>query len=600
MTDQQTPGYSHPSQPRTLDEAKAAMIAAYRSGDKESAMRWLKEVKSIEVSQQNPYALQEAADAAALKTAEQSARLREMQRQNVADMGAVDRVRAGLGRSITNAGRGVGQLVGLVSKDDVAESRRLDAPLMESPDAFAANLAGDIGMSFAPGGALKLGGQMATNLGARGAGAAVSRAGSAMLVPSTLRQAGTLGATHGAMQPVVDDFERLFNAGVGGAAGAGGQAALKGLSRVVSPHTSKDVLTLLSQGVTPTPGQIAGGGFKRFEEALTSVGGLGDVIRLGQGRAVDELNAAALQRALTPVGEQLTARPGREAIQEVSEKLGAKYDQIMPKLTTVADGQFIQDLTKIHHMLRNSGLPPAEIQRFETIIQNKVSGRFMPGANGASTITGQTMKGIESDLGEQAAKFSAATDVDQRTIGGALLEVQDSLRSLVMRSNPQHAKELKSINEGWAIFKRLQKAAGGVGAEGGEFSPAQLQSAVRAMDKSKDKGAFARGGALLQDLSEAGKNVLSPKLRDSGTPARLMAAGGAGGLIVGGSALGAISPMTAIGLLAGPAMYSKPGQQLMATLLARRPAAAKPVGDALERLSRYGTAPAVGYSTSNQ
>jgi len=108
-----------------------------------------------------------------------------------------------------------------------------------------------------------------------------------------------------------------------------------------------------------------------------------------------------------------------------------------------------------------------------------------------------------------------------------------------------------------------------VSSDEGVFSPAQLQSAVRASDRSKDKGQFATGNALMQDLSETGKTVLGNKLPDSGTPYRsllaMLASGGAG---VAGY------PALAAGLLAGPALYSAPGQRMAATLLTQRPAGA--------------------------
>ncbi|MEG7603096.1 hypothetical protein, partial [Listeria monocytogenes] len=88
-------------------------------------------------------------------------------------------------------------------------------------------------------------------------------------------------------------------------------------------------------------------------------------------------------------------------------------------------------------------------------------------------------------------------------LGDAYKQLQSELRDLVTRSNPAHADELKAINTGWASFKRIQNAAAKVGSEEGVFTPAQLQNAVRALDRSKDKARFAEGNALMQDLSGA-------------------------------------------------------------------------------------------------
>jgi hypothetical protein len=415
------------------------------------------------------------------------------------------------------------------------------------------------------------------------------------MAPNTIKGAATLGAGFGAAQPAVDQSERGVNALMGLAGSAGGQAAVRGLSRVVSPNTSENALGLLREGVTPTPGQLLGGGFKRAEEGLTSIPIVGDSIKAAQTRAAGDLNRAAINRALEPVGASLPKGiTGREAIEYAGEELGKRYDALLPKLTTQADGAFITELQNLRNMMGSGSIDPAKAQQFEAILNNQLLAKFQPGANGAPTLTGQTMKGIESDLGQLASQFRRSPDPDQQMVGDALLEVRELLRGNATRSNPQFADELKAINTGYANFKRVQRAASSVAAEDGVFSPAQLQNAVKAMDRSKDKGAFAKGDALMQDLSEPGKAVLGPKVPDSGTPFRMLTTGGAAGLGY------LLDPSIAAATLAVPAMYSRAGQNALAALIARRPDAARPVGNALERLAPYAALPALGASTQQR
>jgi hypothetical protein len=47
-----------------------------------------------------------------------------------------------------------------------------------------------------------------------------------------------------------------------------------------------------------------------------------------------------------------------------------------------------------------------------------------------------------------------------------------------------------------------------MGADKGVFTPSQLATAVRANDKSVDHGAYAEGRALMQDLSNAGQDII--------------------------------------------------------------------------------------------
>lgn len=475
---------------------------------------------------------------------------------------------------------------------EIAESRRLDKALMDTGAGMAGNIVGQIGTAVAPGGLVAGAGKLASAAGAARAGQALTAAGTAAMAPKTIKGAAAVGAGVGAMQPAMDWSERAANTGLGAAGSAGGMAALQGLSRVVRPKTDANALQLLAEGVTPTPGQILGGGFKRAEEALTSVPILGDAIKAGQTRAIGDLNRAAFNRVLAPIGDKLPkGLAGREAVDYAEQALGKRYDAILPKLTTEADGAFLSEVQNLRNMMGSGSIDPAKAAQFEAILQNQVLTKFQPGANGAPVITGQTMKAIESDLGQLAAKFRKSMDPDQQMLGDALREVQAALRGNVMRSNPQFAGELGKINEGWANFKRVQRAASGVGAEDGVFSAAQLQSAVKATDRSKDKGAFARGDALMQDLSDPAKAVLGSKVPDSGTPLRLMTG------IAAGGGLGAISP-AALGVgLGASSAYTRPGQAALAALLARRPDSAQPIASALERLAPYAAAPALGATT---
>jgi hypothetical protein len=155
------------------------------------------------------------------------------------------------------------------------------------------------------------------------------------------------------------------------------------------------------------------------------------------------------------------------------------------------------------------------------------------------------------------------------------------MRANLERSNPMHAGELSKVNLGWAKFKRVQRAATSQNREQpGVFSPQQLQSSVKALDKSKDHGAFARGNALMQDLSESGTKVLGDKVPNSGTPERLLAVMAAGG---------AYDPTTLFASGAMSLPYTKAGQGALAKLFART---SGPGTDVIRELIRRATVPA--------
>jgi hypothetical protein len=204
-------------------------------------------------------------------------------------------------------------------------------------------------------------------------------------------------------------------------------------------------------------------------------------------------------------------------------------------------------------------------------------------------MSGESLKKVETALTQKAKNYLGSSVASERELGSALQATLDTVRSTLARSNPTHAEQLSRINEGWANYARIRQASSMVGAENGIFTPNQLQSTVRALDKSVGKGNFAKGNALMQDLSEAGKNVLGQKYPDSGTAGRLaLGAGLAGGLA-------AVNPAALAGAAVGALPYTAPGQRLAAALLTKRPGAAAPVGNFIDQYgSRLGAMLAPG------
>ena len=179
-------------------------------------------------------------------------------------------------------------------------------------------------------------------------------------------------------------------------------------------------------------------------------------------------------------------------------------------------------------------------------------------------------------------------DADQRGLGLALRELQQSLRETLQRANPQVSQELSRINQAYAMLTRLQRAAGGAGATEGVFTPAQLSSAVRAGDRSARHGAFARGDALMQDLSDAAKGVMPGTVPDSGT---------AGRLFLGGLSAW-VSPQAAAGLGAASIPYLPGLNRLSAMALGRRPEFAPRIAEAVSK--GFVPAPFVAGPLANQ
>ena len=392
---------------------------------------------------------------------------------------------------------------------------------------------------------------------------------------ATIVGSAAIGAGMGALQPVTaGEFwvEKMKQAGLGAAAGGAGGAISQGISRILSPQTGAAQRMLMAEGVELTPGQVAGGLSKRFEDAATSVPIMGGKVAQAQQRAVESFNRAAINRGLGEIGEKLPdGMVGREAIEYAGKKIGDAYDPLLARMTLRADQQFIADSTALAQNAQ-AALAPERAQQLANILQTKL-GRHM---SGQGTMTGQKFKLADSELGRLARQFSSSADADQRMLGETIRDMQSVMRDALARSNPRLAPELRKIDKAFATNLRVERAAASVAATDGVFTPAQLQNAVKALDSSGRKRQFARGNALLQDLSDAGKEVLPSAVGNSGTADRagLMAMGGA-------LATGQWWAPMAAGV--GAAAYTRPGIASMRALLTQRPAVAGTIAELLER-----------------
>lgn len=383
-----------------------------------------------------------------------------------------------------------------------------------------------------------------------GGGSMLARAGSGALGGMTL---ASLSPTSGA-----GDFwaEKGTQVGLGGLAGAAAPAIAGAAARVIRPNTSANVNALLDAGVKLTPGQILGGGFKRLEDAATSVPFLGDFIKGAQRKSVESFNEASINRALEPIGEKLPKglSAGREAVEYAADKVGDAYDRLLPQMHGQLDPQLKTEIAGVQALGRN--LPAAQRGQLDRLIKSEITDRFTSGGRAS----GETLKMIESELGKSQKIFQRSEDYDTRKLGDAVQELQASMRRMFERVNPGKAQELAKVNTAYANLVRVQDAAGRMGAKDGVFSPSQLAGAVRKADPSKAKSAYARGNALMQDLSDPANAVLPPSIGDSGTATRAMVSlgllGEIGKLSTG---LSAALPYTSAGLIASRlALASRP------------------------------------------
>lgn len=393
--------------------------------------------------------------------------------------------------------------------------------------------------------------------------------------------AGALsGGLSGAMSPVTGggNFweEKAKQAATGAAFGGVTPMVAAGVSRVISPKASvnPDLKMLQAEGVRPTIGQALGGRWNTAEEKLTSIPILGDMISSARKRSLEGFNTAAINRTTKPIREKVSGT-GQSAVLEAGNKLGAAYDKGRAQLGHFQiDSQGAQELGTLRQMADT--LNPKEKAAFDEVWA-LLSKEVTP--NGS--LTADSFKRLDSKIGREADIFGRSSDAYQQKAAEAFQELQRVISENAKRANPGAAKALSEADQGWANLVRVEGAAKAAKNNGGVFTPAQLNSAIQQSDQSVRGRAVARGTALMQDLGNAGQNVIGNKVPNSFTTDRAL-------LSLGGLGSAALNPAIPLSLGAGGLLYTAPMQGLLTALVSKRPDAAKAVADAFgEASSRF-------------
>lgn len=423
----------------------------------------------------------------------------------------------------------------------------------------------------------RLGGNVASPINLIPMGA-LGRAGSVMGALGRGAVAGGVGAL---TQPVTEgDFttgkigQVAGGAAAGGVLGAAGQVA----SKALAPTLRKAVDTLMKENVQLTPGQMAGGHIRSVEDTAASIPGLGSQIKIAQRRSVETFNRAAINRSLSDIGLELPKdlHSGHDAINYAHSEFSKAYNSVIPRMTGREDPTLRQDLVDIVNRAQQQNLPKEYLDQLHDIIGHEIVERFNQGNGRMSGVDAQTVGTQINDL-RKAMKISP--NPYQQRLGRLLGNVDDALDRMMERQNPVLQAQRDKIDAGYAKFKIVQDAAKRASSmretPEGTFTPAQLAQAVKGRDTTKDKAAYARGAALMQDLSNAAREVLPSVVPNSGTAERA----GMVGLAAGAGHF--ISPWTVPALGAGMAAYSNRGVQLTNAIMSRLGQQAGPRRNAL-------------------
>ena len=416
-------------------------------------------------------------------------------------------------------------------------------------------------------------------------GGAVAAAPLAAAAPGGAIVGGALaGGAAGAVQPVdpnEQDFwqQKLQQGAAGAALGGAGGAVVGGIGRMLSPRAATpQIADLMNRGVQPTAGQIAGGGANRLEQALTSMPFVGNSIATRRAATIAQANRAAYADALDPIGAQLpdAVQAGGAGVQHVGDTIGQAYDALESGAQFNYDGMFHRDLTGIRNQLSQAA-SPSTVDQFDNILRNQITNKMDPNTG---EMDGTAWGTSRSMLGSLERNFrgvgGAQTTADQTALANAVGDLQDAMNSNVVRNSPQGLQDdLANANLAYARYKRIENAAGSVGAMRNDnvFTPAQYMSAVRRGSTAQQR---ATGTGLNNDFADS-MQALSNNMPDSGTTER---AGAIGTLLALPHVVA--HPGIIPGAIAARAAYSPLGNRLIGSAMTARPALMRQMGNAVQ------------------
>jgi hypothetical protein len=437
-----------------------------------------------------------------------------------AGMSGGQRFLAGVGKGFNDAGMGLKGIAAHLGAGDaagveaqVAENRRLEAPLMST----GAGIAGSIAGAAAPFVALP--------------GAA------------TFSGAAAYGGLQGLLQPRAAEDSAVSDT----AAGAVGGIAMRGLAgalgRAVQPVRSRldPVLQRLAQraageGITLNPAQLTGSPIlKNINAALDVIPSTSEAQQAMRQAQQDQFNRAAMGKA-----GWLSDKADPASMSSAKDALSSEFSRLSAASPVNVDNQLLSDLGDAEARYAKNLEPD----------QARIVGHYLDSILGqGNSMSGETYQKARSAMGRRA---NSASDPALRV---ALKEVQSALDEAAFRSlkDPADKAAWQQARQRYGNLKAIQRTMerASAGSAAGDISPAALWQGARMADKNT----FAyggRGGDDLSSLARIGQAFVKEQIPNSGTPQRMMYQN----LLTGGSIGGGIATL----------LHGNPGLALIAAL----------------------------------
>lgn len=451
----------------SIREHLAALQRAQSAGDEEAA----------EFIRNTMVAEQEAADRAAYDPAR--------------GQGAGQLFKEGVGRGAMNIGRNVGNILGVVSDERMAEAARQDAPLVATTPGKVGSFLGEtatvalptFGVAGLAGRSAGLIGKVAANPIGRGVIEGATQ-GAITAGPEHRMEGGVIGAATGAVLP---------------AAGAAWRAARSGVRPTAAAQR------LMNEGVQLTPGQMhPQGALNQLEEVAQAVPVAGKWFSRARERGYHQFQARVAQEVAPP---GMTVKPSGD-IHRIVDDIATGYDNAY----TVAKGFPVRPI-----FLNTNGPNVPLLKMFENSAkaastraspeESKVMAKFLRDEIGrvkGGITKSDNLLEIRSNI-RRAMREELPSSAKFRILKLAEKDVTRTLESQ-LPSGPM--KALRATDTQYAKFKIFEDAVARAKDQTGSFTPAQLSQAVRQATRTSE---YAKGGGLLRERAQDAVDIFQAK-----------------------------------------------------------------------------------------
>lgn len=375
-----------------------------------------------------------------------------------------------------------------------------------------------------------------------------------------------MGAGYGALQPVLGEDSRATNTATGAVFGAGGKLAGDIGGRIIEgivpknpsiaklPQVIRDRLTLgQTADRTTIPGSVAAS----TEEAAQSIPIAGAFIKRARNNArtawrEDLVNSTA-PKGFTPVGENTWER-----INSAAGEYGKRYADALRNYQINPSQRFENWVLNITSNPR-SGLTAQDAEGVRNMVMRYYTSMAHANPVGAGappiSIDATNAKNFESFLTKQAMQWKRSNAPNASNMAQMFDDLERAWTVAYRRQLPSSARvATRELDQTYAPFKTVQRAASYTGNDYGDFTPQQLVQAVRSRTP---EAKYSRGGGILQDEAAAARDSLIDRLPNSGTIDRGMTVGALTGLWADPTA--ALTTL-AVGV---PGMTTKVGRDLI-------------------------------------